>query len=106
MFCCECIFTFVCNLFTQVKFPLAVLKTNCIVFIDFYSASHSMSLSEALPPTAIDTVSEFTRRSAIQATVSEGLAHRGVQYVHCAMHKCIMVKVGGNEKHTKYVNST
>ena len=35
-----------------------------IVFIHFYSASHSMSLSEALPTTAIDTVSEFTRRSA------------------------------------------
>ena len=36
----------------------------CIVFIHFYSASHSMSLSEALPSTEIDTVSEFTRRSA------------------------------------------
>src|SRR6218665_1368446 len=36
----------------------------CIVFIHFYSASHSLSLSEALPNTAIDTVSEFTRRSA------------------------------------------
>jgi len=22
-------------------------------------------------------------------------AYRGVQYVHCAMHKCIMVKLGG-----------
>src|SRR6218665_3100255 len=33
----------------------------CIVFIHFYSASHSLSLSEALPTTAIDTVSEFTR---------------------------------------------
>jgi len=40
-------------------------------FIHFYSASHSLSLSEALP--AIDTVSEFTRR-ALQATASEGLA--------------------------------
>ena len=29
----------------------------CIVFIHFYSASHSLSLSEALPTTAIDTVS-------------------------------------------------
>jgi len=34
----------------------------CIVFIHFYSASHNMSLSEALPTTAIDTVSEFTHR--------------------------------------------
>ena len=25
------------------------------------------------------------------------LVHRGVQYVHWVMHKCIMVKVGGNE---------
>ena len=31
----------------------------CIVFIHFYSASHSMSLLEALPTTAIDTVSGF-----------------------------------------------
>src|SRR6218665_1074192 len=32
---------------------------------------------------------------------------RGVQYVHCVMHKCIMVKLGGNEKHKvckKHVN--
>jgi len=35
-----------------------------IVFIHFYSASTLMSLSEALPTTAIDTVSELTRRSA------------------------------------------
>ena len=27
---------------------------------------------------------------------------RGVQYVHCVMHKCIMVKLGGNEKHIGY----
>ena len=43
----------------------------CIVFIHFYSASYSRSFPEALPTTAIDTVSEFTRRST---TVSEGLA--------------------------------
>src|SRR6218665_3167267 len=36
----------------------------CIVFIHLYSASHSMSHSEALPTTAISTVPEFTRRSA------------------------------------------
>jgi len=30
--------------------------------------------------------------------------HRGVQYVHWVMHKCIMVKVGG-KIHTKYVKS-
>ena len=31
----------------------------CIVFIHFYSASRSMSLSEALPATAIDTVGVY-----------------------------------------------
>ena len=36
-----------------------------------------------------------------EATVS----YRGVQYVHWVMHKCIMVKVGGNEIHRKYVKS-
>ena len=30
---------------------------------------------------------------------------RGVQYVHWVMHKCIMVKEGGNEIHIKYVKS-
>src|SRR6218665_528613 len=45
----------------------------CIVFIHFSSASHSMSLSEALPTTAIDTVSEYHAK-ALQATVSVGLA--------------------------------
>jgi len=30
-----------------------------ILFIHFYSASHSMSLLEALPTTAIDIVSEL-----------------------------------------------
>jgi len=35
-----------------------------IVFIHFYRAFHSVSLSEALPTTANNTVSEFTCRSA------------------------------------------
>ena len=30
---------------------------------------------------------------------------RPVAYVHCVMHKCIMVKLGGNEKHVKYVKT-
>jgi len=34
----------------------------CIVFIHFYSASHGMSLSEALPTTAIDTVGVYTSK--------------------------------------------
>jgi len=36
----------------------------CIAVIYFYSASHGLNLSEALPTTAIDTVPKFTRRSA------------------------------------------
>jgi len=36
----------------------------CIVLVHFYSASQCMSLSEVLPTTAIDTVSELTRQSA------------------------------------------
>jgi len=28
----------------------------------------------------------------------------GVEYVHCVMHKCIMVKVGG-KVHVKYVKA-
>src|SRR6218665_2576568 len=27
------------------------------------------------------------------------LDNRGVQYMNCVMHKCITVKLGGNEKH-------
>ena len=33
-------------------------------------------------------------------------AIRGVQYVHCVMHKCIMVKAGGDENHRKHVQDT
>jgi len=38
----------------------------CIVCIHFYCTSHSLSLSEALPTTAIGTVSEFTRYKQLQ----------------------------------------
>jgi len=31
---------------------------------------------------------------------------RGDQYVHCVMHKCIMVKQEGEKKNTKYVKNT
>ena len=41
----------------------------CIVFIRFHSASHSMSLSEALLTLCLSTHAE-----ALQAAVSEGLA--------------------------------
>jgi len=36
----------------------------CILLFYFYSTYHSMSLSEALTTTAINTVSEFACRSA------------------------------------------
>ena len=39
---------------------VSYIVLHCIVFIHFYSTSHSMSLSEALLTTVIDTVSEFT----------------------------------------------
>src|SRR6218665_1414987 len=45
----------------------------CIVFIHIYSASHSLSLSEGLPTTAIDTVSEYNAE-ALQAIAGKGLA--------------------------------
>jgi len=56
----------------------------CIVFLNFYSASHSQSLSEALPTTAIDTVSELranvgaylTGVSCLPSIVGEHLSAR------------------------------
>src|SRR6218665_2173045 len=46
---------------------------DCIVFIHFYSASHSKSFSEALPTTAM-TLFRNLNAEALQETVSEGLA--------------------------------
>src|SRR6218665_946454 len=43
----------------------------CIVFINFYSASQSMSLSEALPTTAIDTVGVYTPKRYRQLQVKD-----------------------------------
>src|SRR6218665_3992599 len=54
--------SYLCHIIT---YSVGHLIINQILYcIHFYSASHSMSLSEALPTTAIDTVLEFTRRSA------------------------------------------
>src|SRR6218665_690964 len=48
----------------EMKHHFNRIVLHCVVFIHFCSGSHSMiSLSEALPTTAIETVSEFTRRS-------------------------------------------
>ena len=45
----------------------------CFVFIHLYSASHSMSHSEALPITAL-ILFRSLHAEALQATASEGLA--------------------------------
>src|SRR6218665_1003538 len=39
----------------------------------------------------------------LQSTIS---LSRGFQCVHCVMHNCIMVKVGGKENHRKHVQNT
>ena len=46
----------------------------------------------------------------MEVLVLESDMARGVQYVHCVMHTCIMVKVGGNEmcvckKHVNFKKS-
>src|SRR6218665_3923671 len=41
-----------------------------------------------------------------EKSVNDIAVLRSVQYVHCVMHKCIMVKLEGNEKHIKYVKKT
>src|SRR6218665_4164165 len=52
-----------------------ILLYNCIVVIHFYSVSHGLGLSEALPIAAIDTVAEFRLHAeALQATASEEIA--------------------------------
>src|SRR6218665_1778197 len=62
------------------------LHLYCIVFIHFYSAYHSLSLSEMLPTTAIDTVSEFTCRSTTFATSSDFLAF--YSHLKTVVHLC------------------
>ena len=43
-----------------------------------------------------------SRRTIPECTTASSIVTvRGVQYVHWVMHKCIMVKVGGNEIHVK-----
>ena len=60
------------QIFTRDHFHRACIVLYCIVLycivlycIHFYSASHSKSLSEAFPIAAIDTDTEFARRSAM-----------------------------------------
>ena len=51
---------------------MTTIALYCIVFIYFYSAIHSMSLSEALQSTAM-IVCRSSDAEALHATVSEGL---------------------------------
>src|SRR6218665_1987493 len=54
----------------------------CIVSIHFYSTSHSMSFSEALPTTAIDTVSDFTcRKTTGKSTTTQKHSQRSTNTV-------------------------
>src|SRR6218665_2996251 len=46
-----------------------------------------------------------SRHRPTHSSQSRGSMGRGVQYVHCVMHKCIMVKLGRNKKHIKYVKN-
>src|SRR6218665_3868275 len=39
--------------------------------------------------------SDLPQHYAMQLHLQNTSRSRGVQYVHCVMHKCIMVKVGG-----------
>ena len=48
-------------------------------------------------------VDEGQGREGRKERVEKRGPERGDQYVHCAMHKCIMVKVGGRENHRKHV---
>ena len=47
------------------------LLAYCILFIHLYSTSHSMSLSEAFPTTAIDTVGVYTPKRYRQLQVKD-----------------------------------
>ena len=55
----------------------------------------------------LQETSDNSHRGALQSLIRNVLCYgavRGVQYVHWVMHKCIMVKVGG-EIHVKYAKS-
>ena len=67
-----------------------------------------IALSACDPPADFKWPSRIRYIFSICVKRSEGqksLAYRGVQYVHWVIHKCIMVKVGGNEIHRKHVKS-
>src|SRR6218665_1144920 len=66
---------YACMLCSYLLIYICIIRLHILystVFINFFSASHSMSLSEVLPTTAINTVGVHTE--ALQAIVSEGLA--------------------------------
>src|SRR6218665_1403746 len=61
---CTCMYVriYLCVTVCTYAFMYMYVCVHCFVFIHFYCASHIMSFSEALPTTAIDTMSKFTRR--------------------------------------------
>ena len=45
---------------------------------------------------------QYPQRNQVNVcSIEQPETFRGVQYVHCMMHTCIMVKVWGSEKHVK-----
>src|SRR6218665_3725148 len=53
-----------------------------------------------LTHTAISCIStlQVQKLPKLMEAIDKGHIVRGVQYMHCVMHKCIMVKLGGKRK--------
>jgi len=71
----------------------------CIAFIHLYSATHSMSLSEALPTTAM-SLCRILHAEALQATVSEGLAQRPYVAARAGLEPTILRSKGFDSTNT------
>ena len=62
-----------------------------------------MSSTEALPTTAIDTVSEFKHAEALQATATEGLASSGLEPTVVRITRFDILVFGRVRMRTRYV---
>ena len=69
--CAVPIFEFADKVYLKYTYVVNCQSERYVVFIHFYSASHSMSLSEALPTTAIDTVRVYTPKCYRQLQVKD-----------------------------------
>ena len=58
-----------------------------------------MYLNTFLEKSSTETPGQNTLAIMALETLKVYLVNRGVQYVHWVMHKCIMVKVGGETKY-------